>query len=97
MRAENEATIIITQKRIFSGSLPGNCSLFSGRLPGNSGLFSGGADGVEDEGGFSMGLWVTIEKRQKFGMAALAPGPCVSAGLPFHRNELGKEEKEYHL
>ena len=62
-------------KMLFSGSLPGNSSLFSGRLPGNSGLFSRrnlGNSGLfsrrgergEDEGGFSMGLGVTIEKNE---------------------------------
>ena len=62
-------------KMLFSGSLPGNSSLFSGRLPGNSGLFSRrnlGNSGLfsrrgergEDEGGFSMGLGVTIAKKR---------------------------------
>ena len=53
-------------KRLFSGSLLGNSSLFSGRRPGNNGLSSGRGEGGEDEGGFSMGLGVAIEKGLDF-------------------------------
>jgi hypothetical protein len=53
------------RKRLFSGSLLGKSTLFSERLPGNSGLFSGRGESGEDEGGLSMGLGVTIERKKR--------------------------------